>query len=97
MKMITKMSKGFQLTIPMELRNFLNITKGSMIEMELNRRNNLVITKQAITEPAQEIPVLKAMLEKADNLKPYVLTIGGLEEMKKDVSEKRFFDLDVKR
>jgi len=91
MKMVTKISKGFQLTIPEELRDFLNITKGSMIEMELNRRNNQVI------EPIQERLSLKAMLEKADNLKPHKLTINDLEKMEKDVYEKIFVDLDVKR
>ncbi|MFH1053802.1 MAG: AbrB/MazE/SpoVT family DNA-binding domain-containing protein [Candidatus Woesearchaeota archaeon] len=46
--MITKMSKGYQITIPAKWRHMLGIEKGSNFNIEINNKK-----KQIIIEPIE--------------------------------------------
>ncbi len=70
--MITKITKGQQITIPAEIRNKLNLRIGNKVEIEI-KRNNIVI--KPIEEDIEEL------FKKARKIRPkYKLTVKQMDK-----------------
>lgn len=63
MKMLTKMSKGLQITIPASLRNELEIDEHTILDIELDRK-----TKKIVIQPIK-VRSLKELFSECDAIK----------------------------
>ncbi|MFH1316311.1 MAG: AbrB/MazE/SpoVT family DNA-binding domain-containing protein [Candidatus Woesearchaeota archaeon] len=75
--MIKTISKGYQLTIPAELRNELGMTIGSKVDIEM-RDNKLII------KPIEENSI-EEMFNRIDRMKPVQVTPAKIVSMKREV------------
>lgn len=81
MRMITKITKGQQITIPSELRKKLNLKEGSKVEMIVKR-------KEIIIKPIEED--LEKLFEEAKNIKPKIhLTAKQIDELNENAILRR--------
>ncbi|MFH1054125.1 MAG: AbrB/MazE/SpoVT family DNA-binding domain-containing protein [Candidatus Woesearchaeota archaeon] len=75
--MIKTISKGYQLTIPAELRNELGMTIGSKVDIE--KKNNTLVIKPI------EKDTLKEMFNKVNKMKSANITPTKVVNMKRGV------------
>ena len=74
--MITKITKGQQITIPSEIRRKFNLKEGSIIEIEL-KGNEIII------RPIEED--IEKLFERAKKIKPKLhLTAEEMDKLVKD-------------
>ena len=74
--MITRISKGQQITIPAELRRRFNLKQGDIIEIEAKGKEIIIRTIDAN---------LEKLFEKAKKTKPRVhLTAGEMDKLVED-------------
>jgi len=78
MKMLTKVSKGYQVTIPAKMRHKLGLDIGTTIDIEA-KKDKIVI------KPVKE--ELKELLEEANKFKSHNLKIGDLEKIEDEIYE----------
>ena len=79
-KMLTKISKGFQVTIPADWRAFLGLRRGSPIEIDLDKKK-----KQVVIEPL-DVPDFKELFKEAKKFK-HNLSIKDLQKLEEDLFE----------
>lgn len=75
--MLAKISKGYQLTIPADIRNRFGLRPGTDVDIEV-RKDKIVIT------PLEDIDMEEAF-RRADKLKPHNLTPEELEKIEDEL------------
>jgi len=76
-KMIKTISKGYQLTIPADLRNELGMTIGSKVDIE--KKNNTLIIKPIAKD------TMKEMFNEVNRMKTMNVTPSKVVNMKREV------------
>ena len=76
MKMLTKLTKGLQITIPAEYRRRLGIDETAVLDIGLDRKG-----KRIVIEPIKE-PSLKTLFAKWDKMKNK--TKKSIKELEED-------------
>ena len=77
--MIVSISKGYQMTIPSDVRKEFGLVIGSRLELEKKK-------KQIILKPLEKAS-LKDLLRESKKFKKHSLTPEDLEKMEKDIND----------
>lgn len=83
MKMLVKLTKGLQITIPAKIRNMLEIEEGSVLDMELDTSK-----RRIVIEPIKE-PSFKTLFAKWDKVKNR--TKKPIKELEKEYERENMF------
>ena len=76
--MITKISKGYQITIPAEIRKKFELGIGSPLDIEVKK-------KEIVLKPINPKKELERLFKEADKFPRHNLTPKDLEKMDDDI------------
>jgi AbrB family looped-hinge helix DNA binding protein len=80
MKMIKRISKGYQITIPAQIRKKFDLTIGTPIDIEA--KESEIVLKPFDAEKEKE-----KLFKEADRFPRHNLSVEDLEKMEKDIYE----------
>ena len=80
MKMIKRISKGYQITIPAQIRKKFDLTIGTPIDIEAKEG-------EIVLKPFDAKKEMEKLFKEADRLPKHNLSFEDLEKMEEDIYE----------
>ena len=78
--MIKRISKGYQITIPAEIRKKFDLTIGTPLDIEVKK-------EEIVIKPFQAKKELERLFREADKFPKHNLSLEDLEKMEEEIYE----------